>query len=53
VVGDIPVHLGDFASPMNSPATVLTTVDENKDMEAYIYVPRNAPARCAWDWMLN
>ena len=39
VVGDIPVHLGDFASPMNSPATVLTTVDENKDMEAYIYVP--------------
>jgi RND family efflux transporter MFP subunit len=39
VVGDIPVHLGDFASPMNSPATVLTTVDENKDLEAYIYVP--------------
>ncbi len=39
VVGDIPVHLGDFASPMSSPATVLTTVDENKDMEAYIYVP--------------
>ena len=39
VVGDIPVHVGDFASPMNSPATVLTTVDENKDLEAYIYVP--------------
>jgi len=39
VVGDIPVHLGDFASPANSPATVLTTVDENKDLEAYIYVP--------------
>src|ERR1035438_7736092 len=39
VVGDIPVHLGDFASPMSSPATVLTTVDENKDLEAYIYVP--------------
>jgi RND family efflux transporter MFP subunit len=39
VVGDIPVHLGDFASPLNSPATVLTTVDENKDLEAYIYVP--------------
>jgi RND family efflux transporter MFP subunit len=39
VVGDIPVHLGDFASPMNSPATVLTTVDENKDLEAYIYIP--------------
>jgi RND family efflux transporter MFP subunit len=39
VVGDIPVHLGDFASPSNSPATVLTTVDENKDLEAYIYIP--------------
>jgi RND family efflux transporter MFP subunit len=39
VVGDIPVHLGDFASPMNSPATVLTTVDGIKDLEAYIYVP--------------
>ena len=39
VVGDIPVHLGDFASPLNSPATVLTTVDEIKDLEAYIYVP--------------
>ena len=39
VVGDIPVHVGDFASPLNSPQTVLTTVDENKDLEAYIYVP--------------
>ena len=39
VVGDIPVHVGDFVSPMNSPATVLTTVDENKDLEAYIYIP--------------
>jgi RND family efflux transporter MFP subunit len=39
VVGDIPVHVGDFASPANSPATGLTTVDENKDLEAYIYVP--------------
>ncbi len=39
VVGDIPVHVGDFASPANSPATVLTTVDEYKDLEAYIYVP--------------
>lgn len=39
VVGDIPVHVGDFASPLNSPATVLTTVDENKDLEAYIYIP--------------
>jgi RND family efflux transporter MFP subunit len=39
VVGDIPVHVGDFASPMNSPETVLTTVDDYKDLEAYIYVP--------------
>jgi RND family efflux transporter MFP subunit len=39
VVGDIPVHVGDYASPSNSPATILTTVDENKDLEAYIYVP--------------
>jgi len=39
VVGDIPVHVGDYASPTNSPSTALTTVDENKDLEAYIYVP--------------
>jgi RND family efflux transporter MFP subunit len=35
VVGDIPVHVGDYVAP----ATALTTVDENKDLEAYIYVP--------------
>ena len=35
VVGDIPVHVGDYVSP----TTVLTTVDENKDLEAYVYVP--------------
>ena len=35
VVGDIPVHVGDYVAP----ASVLTTVDENKDLEAYIYVP--------------
>ena len=35
VVGDIPIHLGDYVSP----TTVLTTVDENRDFEAYIYVP--------------
>lgn len=35
IVGDIPVHVGDYVSP----TTVLTTVDENKDLEAYIYVP--------------
>jgi len=38
VVGDIPVHVGDYASPLN-PSPLLTTVDENKDLEAYIYVP--------------
>lgn len=35
VVGDIPVHVGDYVSSQ----TMLTTVDENKDLEAYIYVP--------------
>ncbi len=38
VVGDIPVHVGDFASPQNA-IPMMTTVDENKDLEAYIYVP--------------
>jgi RND family efflux transporter MFP subunit len=43
VVGDIPVHVGDYVAP----ATMLTTVDENKDLEAYIYVPteRNAQVK--------
>jgi RND family efflux transporter MFP subunit len=35
MVGDIPVHLGDYVSG----TTLLTTVDENKDLEAYIYIP--------------
>lgn len=35
IVGDIPVHLGDYVSS----TTVLTTVDENQDLEAYIYIP--------------
>jgi RND family efflux transporter MFP subunit len=39
LVGDIPVHVGDYASPSSSPATILTTVDEKKDLEAYIYIP--------------
>jgi RND family efflux transporter MFP subunit len=34
-VGDIPVHVGDYVSPQ----TLLTTVDENADLEAYIYIP--------------
>jgi RND family efflux transporter MFP subunit len=35
IVGDIPVHIGDYVSS----STMLTTVDEGKDLEAYIYVP--------------
>jgi len=35
IVGDIPVHLGDYVSG----PTLLTTVDEPKDLEAYIYLP--------------
>ena len=35
IVGDVPVHVGDYVSS----STVLTTVDENKDLEAYVYVP--------------
>jgi len=40
IVGDIPVHLGDYVSA----TTVLTTVDENADLEAYIYVPTERAA---------
>jgi RND family efflux transporter MFP subunit len=35
IVGDVPVHVGDYVSS----STLLTTVDENKDLEAYIYIP--------------
>src|SRR6202020_2537912 len=35
IVGDVPVHLGDYVSG----TTVLTTVDENRDLEAYIFIP--------------
>jgi RND family efflux transporter MFP subunit len=41
IVGDIPVHLGDYVTP----TTMLTTVDENKDLEAYIYVPTERAAQ--------
>ena len=41
IVGDIPVHVGDYVSP----TTILTTVDENKDLEAYIYVPTERAAQ--------
>jgi RND family efflux transporter MFP subunit len=51
VVGDIPVHVGDFVAPMNSPVSLLTTVDENRDLEAYIYVPteRSSEVRMGLD----
>jgi len=51
VAGDVPVHVGDFVAPLSSPPNVLTTVDENKDMEAYIYLPteRVAQARLGLD----
>lgn len=35
IIGDVPVHVGDYVSP----TTLLTTVDENADLEAYIYIP--------------
>ena len=35
VVGDIPVHVGDYVTT----STMLTTVDENSDLEAYIDIP--------------
>lgn len=35
IVGDIPVHVGDYVSS----STVLTTVDDNTQLEAYIYIP--------------
>ncbi len=35
IVGDVPVHVGDYVTT----STLLTTVDENKDLEAYIYIP--------------
>jgi RND family efflux transporter MFP subunit len=43
VVGDVPVHVGDYVST----STVLTTLDQNKDLEAYIYIPteRSSEAR--------
>ncbi len=35
IVGDVPVHQGDYVSP----TTMLTTVDANRDLEAYVYIP--------------
>ncbi len=44
IVGDIPVHVGDYVAQGTSPPTLLTTVDENKDLEAYIYIPSERSA---------
>jgi RND family efflux transporter MFP subunit len=43
VVGDIPVHVGDYVTT----STMLTTVDMTGDLEAYIYIPteRSSEAR--------
>lgn len=43
VVGDIPVHVGDYVASGSS-GTLLTTVDENRDLEAYIYIPTEKAA---------
>jgi RND family efflux transporter MFP subunit len=43
IVGDIPVHLGDYVSS----STTLTTVDEDKDLEAYIYIPTERAAEAS------
>lgn len=40
IVGDIPVHVGDYATT----ATALTSLDEHKDLEAYIYIPTERSA---------
>src|SRR5438552_18620233 len=40
IVGDIPVHIGDYVAPQ----TLLTTVDENAELEAYIYIPTERAA---------
>jgi RND family efflux transporter MFP subunit len=39
MVGDVPVHVGDYVSPLVSPTVALTTVDQGGDLEAYIYIP--------------
>ena len=39
IVGDIPVHVGDYVTQANIPSTVLTTIDDPSGLEAYIYIP--------------
>ncbi len=40
IVGDIPVHIGDYVAPQ----TLLTTIDENAELEAYVYIPTERAA---------
>jgi RND family efflux transporter MFP subunit len=42
IVGDIPVHVGDYVTSVTP--TLLTTVDEISELEAYIYVPSEKAA---------
>lgn len=41
IIGDIPVHVGDYATT----STQLTTLNTSQGMEAYIYVPTENAAR--------
>ncbi|HEY4358805.1 MAG TPA: efflux RND transporter periplasmic adaptor subunit [Acidobacteriaceae bacterium] len=41
IIGDIPVHQGDYVSP----TTLLTTLDEKSGLEAYIYIPTDRAAQ--------
>jgi RND family efflux transporter MFP subunit len=40
IVGDVPVHVGDYVSQQ----TLLTTVDKNAELETYIYIPTERSA---------
>ncbi len=55
IVGDVPVHLGDYVSPLMSPTVALTTVDQAGDLEAYIYIPteRSGAVRLGLDVELH
>ena len=44
IVGDIPVHVGDYVTENSVPSTVLTTIDDRSGLEAYIYIPTDRVA---------
>jgi len=44
IVGDIPVHVGDYVTQNSVPSTVLTTLDDQSGLEAYIYIPTDRVA---------